>query len=135
MEKFIALCICLPLLVVFIPQYGLQTKNNEMISRAEVIVDAAKEEAKQEGYFTTDIINQMESSFEDMGVESGELVINVTTTPKYRVNSFDDREMIEYEIGIPIEKKIAANDFFGITDADNKTVYYFEGSFASERIN
>ncbi len=135
MEKFIALCICLPLLVVFIPQYGLQTKNNVTISRSEVIIDSAKEQAKQEGYFTTDMIDQMEIAFEDMGVDTSKLVINVTTTPKYRVNSYDEREMIDYEIGIPIEKKIAANGYFNISDEDNKAIYYFKGSFASERVD
>lgn len=135
MQKFIALLICLPLLVVFVPQYGIQTKNNDLISQSKVIVEAAKEEAKQEGYFTPDIIDQMEASFEDLGIDAGELVINVTTTPKYRLNNFDEREMIEYEIGVPIEKIIAANNFFNISDDDNKTIKFFKGSVASERID
>lgn len=134
MEKFLALCLCLPLMIIFIPQYGLQTQNTAIINQSEVIVDAAKEQAKQKGYFTDSIINGMRADFTAIGVDSNRVIIRVTQTPKYRTDVFDSREMIDYEIGVPIDKIIATNHLFGIVAEENKKIHYLRGQVASERL-
>lgn len=134
MEKFFALCVCIPLLIVWVPQYGLNTTNNVIITKASIAVEEAKEEARQEGYFTEDILSELTDNLKAEGLDGNKITINVTTTPKYRLNSYDEREMISYNIGIPIEKTIVANDFFMISDEDNYHMHYFKGKIASERI-
>lgn len=132
MAKYIATAIILPLLLVFVMQYGLEVKNDTIISRAENIVYSAKEEAKQQGRFTPDIIERMKGSLTKLGVSDSEIIIEVTTTPKYRTDTFDERELIEYKVGIPIKQLVAANSILGISDEANKRIHYVSGSTASE---
>lgn len=133
MDKFIALCIVIFLLISFPMQYALQQKNHYNISMMQTYVNALKEEARQKGYFTTDMISSLRQSIsERFNVDEGDVVINVTTTPKYRTDEFDERELIEYEIGVPVKKLVAMNKFFGISDDDNTTVYYIRGAIPSE---
>lgn len=135
MNQFIATVIVLIFVAQPIAQSVLETKNNRNISKFTTTVNYAKEQAKQQGYFTPEILDdlseQLSAQFE---VEEGDLEFKVTTTPKYRLNIFDDREMIDYSIGVPIEKIIAGNHIWGIADEENKTVYYIRGSVASERL-
>lgn len=133
MEKFIALCLVIILLICFPLQYALQQKNHYNISMMQTYVNTSKEEARQKGYFTPNMISSLRQSIsERFGVDEGDVVINVTTTPKYRTDEFDDRELIEYEIGVPVKKLVAVNKFFGISDEDNTTVYYIRGAVPSE---
>ncbi len=135
MNKYIALAIVLPLMLFFVLQYTLNIKNTHIKDLSGDIVTAACEQAKQEGYFTEEIINNMKEDMERIGVNPEQVIIEVTTTPKYRVDEFDSREMIEYKIGVPIDKMFAAASFFGLSNDDNKTVKYFVGELASEKIN
>jgi len=106
------------------------------IMKAESVIEVAKEEAAQAGCFTPEIIEDMMESFEDAGIDSDEIVLGqITSTPKYRKNTFDERELITYEVGIPIKKIIANNDLYGISDADNQYVYWLKGEIASERVS
>ena len=61
-----------------------------------------------------------------------ELIINVTTSIKYKRFEFDSRELINYEIGVPIKKIVSLNRILGITDADNRTDYIMSGYVLSE---
>ena len=61
-----------------------------------------------------------------------ELVLD--ETPKYRTGDFDQRELIYYKISVPIEKIMAGNRFFGISDEDNMSMYTIESWTASELI-
>jgi hypothetical protein len=136
MNNFIAMALVLPLLLFFPAQYALQIKNQHNISALESIVESAKEEARQEGYFTPALINkirvEIEEEFRD--VSAGEIVIDVTETPKYRTDVYDHRELISYSIGAPIKKLSAANEFFGISDEDNSAMLCIKGSVASEKL-
>ena len=136
MHEYIAAILTLLLIIGFIPQNVVQQRNHIEIMKAEAVVEVAKEEAAQAGCFTNDIISEMLDSFEDAGIDADDVVIGeMTTTPKYRKNSFDERELITYEIGIPIKKIVANNEFYGISDEDNGYIYWFTGEIASERVS
>lgn len=124
------------ILLTFPLQYALEQRNYYNISQFQKIVYNAKEQARVQGYFTNEIIEQLKGNiaktFKD--IEPSELVIEVTQRPKYRTNDFDDREMIHYKIGVPIKRIIAANNLWGISDTDNSSYYTIESYIASERI-
>ncbi|WP_206457884.1 hypothetical protein [Anaerovorax sp. IOR16] len=134
MHELIAFLICIPLLLSFVPQYSLQMKNNRNMDRVDTIVNSAKEEARQAGYFTDENITHMVDEIVELGFTEDEVIVNVTKVPKYRTETFDSRELIEYEVGVPIEKKIAANQLFGISDEENKGTYYTRGAVTSEKL-
>lgn len=135
MHELIAFFICIPMLAVFIPAYSVQMVNDRNMDRVDTIVNAAKEEARQEGYFTSDITHRMVEDIQTLGFEESEISVNVTSTPKYRTETFDDRELINYDIGVNIDKKIAANRMFGISDTENRGVYHVKGAVTSERLS
>lgn len=138
MEQYIAAALVLILIVSFVPQNAVQQRNHVEIMRCEAIIEVAKEEAAQEGMFTDEIIDRMRTSFEEAGIDPSEVVFDtLTTSVKYRKAEYDKskRELIEYKIGVPIKKVIAANKLFGISDEDNSKIHWFKGEFASERIS
>lgn len=136
MSNYIAAFFVLILVVIFPVQYGLQIVNHHTITGFQSIVETAKEEAKQDGYFTPEGIEKMKSeitaSYKD--VKSSEIVVNVTTVPKYRTDSFDKRELISYEVGVPIDKIMAGGGILGIPADENRKMYYVHGQVASEKI-
>ena len=134
MDKIVALCICIPFFAVFITQYGLQVVNNDTMIQSSVIIDAAKEEAKQAGYFTDEILSNMKEELAAIGVDVQDADITVTTTPKYRINEYDEREMIEYNISIDIGKAIAAGGWFGLSSEENTLTKKYHGRIASEAL-
>lgn len=134
MHNYIAAAVVLVFIVVLIPQSAIQTRNHLLISECQAIVEEAKEEAKHEGYFTDAIISDMDTKFTSVGVDPATVTKTLTTTIKYRKNSADETEFIDYEIGIPINEIIAAPGFFGVSDSDNKYIYYFRGTVPSERV-
>lgn len=135
MNELVAFFICMPMLAVFIPTYSVQMVNDRNMDRIDTIVNVAKEEARQEGYFTSDITSRMIEDIQTLGFEESEISVNVTSTPKYRTETFDDRELINYDIGVGIDKKIAANRMFGIPDTENRGTYHVKGAVTSERLS
>ena len=135
MNKFIAfLVIVIPILAMFLQDVN-QEKNMHYKDSAETIIAVACEQAKAEGYFTPEIISEMKRSFDKVGIDSSRVEIDVTTTPKYRMDEYDSRELINYRIGIPIDTIIAANEVWGISDEANKYAKIYSGKVASEKLN
>lgn len=136
MKNLIVLLGALVILLTFPLQYALEQKNHHNLSQLYKFVNNAKEIAKQDGYFTDDNIDDLKvnilNEFDE--IEEAEIIINVTRTPKYRVNTFDERELIYYEIGVPLKKIISSNAFWGIEDADNQMTYYIRNYTSSERV-
>lgn len=134
MKNFISGVAILILLLVFPLQNVLEIVNDHKINKFDEIVYRATQTARTDGYFTDANINELKynitTSFSD--VTEDEILINVTTTPKYRLNEFDARENIEYEIGIPVKKIVVAGSLFGIDDADNRYMYIKKGYVLSE---
>lgn len=136
MKQLIVLAAVVVFLLTFPLQYAVEQRNHHNISQFHKYVNIAKEKAKQEGYFTDDIISELTNNILDEfeNVEEHEIVIDVTRTPKYRTNEFDERELIHYRIGVPIKRIIATNVFWGISDLDNQYLYVIDNSTTSELI-
>ncbi len=137
MKQLIVMGAVLILLLTFPLQYALEQRNYYNISQFQKAVYNAKEQARVRGYFTDDIIQELEEHILEIfkNIETSELVIEVTQTPKYRTSDFDEREMIYYKIGVPIKRIIAASGLWGISDADNASYYIIESYIASELVD
>ncbi|HVI39404.1 MAG TPA: hypothetical protein VM577_01995 [Anaerovoracaceae bacterium] len=135
MKQLIVLMGVLPILLIFLLQYALDQRNNDNIGRFQECVYQAKEQAKQEGCFTPEIkeamIGKIEESFD---IEEEDMEIVLEEVPQYRTSVFDQRELIYYKVSVPIDKIMAGNRLFGITDEENRGMYTIESWTASELI-
>lgn len=138
MKQLIVLTAVLPIMMIFLVQFGLDQKNNLVMSVMQQEVYTAKEAAKQEGYFSPDIVSNLKDSLSSkLGIGQEDIMVIATDRPQYRVNYFDpakDRGLIHYSVSIPIEKLMAGGNILGINPDDNKAVYTVEGMTASERL-
>lgn len=137
MKQLIVMGAVLVLLLTFPLQYALEQRNYYNISQFQKVVYNAKEQARVQGCFTSKIVSDLKTDILEIfkNVEGSELIIVATQTPKYRTDAFDDRELIYYKIGVPIKRIIAANNFWGISDADNASYYIIESYMASELVH
>jgi uncharacterized membrane protein YgaE (UPF0421/DUF939 family) len=135
MKDFIVLIAVLLILLPFPLQYALEEYNHHQKAELQSYVYAAKEKAKQQGYFSKEIINELEANItKTFNISKENINIEATKTPKYRTNNFSRRELIYYKVEIPIRKIIAVPKIWGINDQENKTVYTIEGYTSSEAI-
>lgn len=133
MKQLIVLLAVLPIMLIFLMQYALDQRNNDNISRFQECVYQAKEQAKQEGCFTPEIKKDMIGKIKrDFHIEEGDMVIELEEVPQYRTSVFDQRELIYYKVSVPLEKLMAGNRFFGISDSENRGMYTIESWTASE---
>ena len=134
MKQLIVLLAVVLILLTFPLQYAVEQKNHHNLSQFQKYVNEAKEQAKIKGYFTPEIISKLRNNILDEfdGINDGDIVIDVTITPKYRTNIFDDREIINYKIGVPINKIVAVPDFWGISDAENQYLHVIDNYTTSE---
>jgi len=129
MKDLIALCAVFILLMTFPLQYALNTKNHYSMSLMQKHVNNAKEMARQEGYFTPDILNDLKSEIaEDFAVEEDVITIVATDISDKKQRG----ELIYYKVSVPINQIIAANIFWGIDEENNKGQYTIESYAASE---
>lgn len=122
------------LILIFFPiQWTINQVNHYKIQSTNNIVHMSVQKARIEGYFKEANINEMRTKIaEALSINPSEVRIDVTTVPKYRFKYFDQREMIKYEIGVPIKKIIASNIFLDIDDNENKMEYIIKGEVTSE---
>ncbi|MCP1312080.1 hypothetical protein [Paenibacillus tyrfis] len=133
MKEFIIMSGMIMLLMFFPVQYVLNSTNHYNMQTVNEIVHKAAQKARTDGYFTTDNINTMKADIAaKLHVDQSEISVTATTTPKYRMNAFDQREMIYYEVKVPIKRILALSRFFGVTDEANKTDYILKDAVASE---
>lgn len=122
------------LLLLFLPilQWAAQEVTYDRIMTIHKHTFNAKEQAKQAGRYTDTIVDDLISNITSdvPSISSGEISITATTTPKYRVDTFDEREMIDFEMTLPIKDVIVGVDFLGVSNADLQKVTKF--SFPSE---
>ena len=135
MKQVIVLMGILPFLMVFMLQYGVEQQNHYKLSQLQQFVYEAKEQAKQDGCFTAKNIETLrERIAAGIKIPREEILIEATITPKYRVNGFDEREMIHYKVQVPIDNLMAGASFFGIDKKENRMLYTIENVTASELI-
>jgi hypothetical protein len=136
MKTFIVTIAAVILLMVFPMQNVQDIVNSHKIERFDEIVYAACQKARTDGRFTESNISQIKESilevFPDVGGE--EIIIEVTTSTKYKRFEFDTREIIEYRIGVPIKRIVNMGRFLGIEDKDNRFNYIMEGYVLSEAV-
>ena len=134
MKTFIVTVAAIILLMVFPMQVVQDIVNTHRIERFDEIVYTATQKARTAGRFTPDIISEMKDNILNVfpTISEGEITIDVTTSMKYKKFEFDDRETIDYEIGIPIQKIVSLNKILGILDENNSTVYTISGYVLSE---
>lgn len=133
MKQFIVLLAILPFMMIFLMQYTVEQENHYNISLLQQMVYESKEQAKQEGYFTPRNISNLRDGISTaFGIEPNEIIIETDSIPKYRVNRFDERELIHYKIQVPINRVVAGAGFFGIDEEENHGMYTIESYTASE---
>ncbi len=129
MKEIIALCAVFILLMTFPLQYALNTKNHYSISLMQKHVNNAKELARQEGYFTTDNLNNLKKEIsDDFSIPDEEVLIVATDVLERKSRG----QLIYYKVSVPIKNIIAANVFWGISNEKNKGVYEIENYASSE---
>ena len=134
MKTFIVTVAAIVLLMVFPMQNVQDIVNSHNIERFDEIVYSATQKARTDGRFTPSNISEMKGKILEVfpEVAEGELIINVTTSQKYKKFEFDSREAINYEIGVPIKKIVSLSKILGIADGDNRTDYIMKGYVLSE---
>ncbi len=122
------------LVLIFFPlQWSVNQINHYKIQTTNNIVYNAAQKARTDGYFKQSNLDDLRMQITNkLKVSPADIRIEATRTPKYRLDNFDEREMIHFEIGIPIDKVIAANIFYGISDQDNSYEYIISGEVPSE---
>jgi len=136
MKEAIVGIIMIILLLIFPLQTMRDAVINAKLEAFDAVVHSAINIARTDGYFTPEneanLRSEIKRIFPD--AEDHEIVINVTRTPKYRTDVFDERELINYEILVTVKKVIFMGDFLGIPPAQNSFVYGKKGFVPSERL-
>ena len=134
MKTFIVTIAAVVLLMVFPMENVQDIVNSHKIERFDEIVYTATQKARTDGCFTPSNISQMKEKILEVfpEVTEDELIVNVTIDMKYKKFEFDSREVISYEIGVPIKKIVSLNNILGIADEDNRTDYIIKGYVLSE---
>lgn len=134
MKQFIVLMGVLPILLIFLLQFAFENRNSQITGKLQDYVYAAKEEAKQEGYFSKEITDRLKKNISmEVGVSPEEVLVESEKEIKYRYGHGKDR-LIYYRVEVPIKKVMAANDFFGISDEENSYLFVIDSYTASEKI-
>lgn len=136
MKTFIVTVAAIILLMVFPMQNVQDIVNSHKIERFDEIAYAACQKARTDGRFTGSNIQEMKDSIlsEFPDISEGEIIIEVTTSMKYKRFEFDTREAINYKIGIPIKRVVNMGKFLGIKDEENRYLYIMEGYVLSEAL-
>jgi len=134
MKTFIVTIAAVILIMVFPMQNVQDILNSRKIERFDEMVYASCQKARTDGRFSESNISQLKSDiltyFPDIGED--EIIMDVTTSMKYKRFEFDSRETIDYRIGIPIKRVVNMGRFLGIDDKDNRFNYIMEGYVLSE---
>lgn len=135
MKQFIVLLAVFPLMTAFMMQFAAQQNLDYRIQLINETVHNACEKAKTEGRFTEENIEALKDSLAGISECSAENVkISVSEDTKYRTGMFDEREMIEYHVAVPVNGVMAMPGLFGISDEENSMIYIIENEIASERL-
>lgn len=121
-------------MLIFPTQYSLNQLNHTRMSQYEsLVINESVYKARREGMFSPQNIQNLKSKVAQLyNISENEVIVNVTTTPKYRRDVFDDRELIKYEISVPIKNIIVGSSFFNLNAQGNSTMYTIKGAVESE---
>lgn len=134
MKQFIVLIAVLPVMILFLLQFTLEQKNSLSIGRIQDITYAAKEEAKQEGYFSTEIKDRLRNKISQAtGISSEKIIVESEDSVKFRYNIGNER-LIYYRVEVPMEEVMAGSRLLGISKKENSYIYVIDSYTASEKI-
>lgn len=134
MKQFIVLLAVLPVLMVFVLQLPMEQKHSQTVARIQDAVYTAKEEAKQEGYFSEEIKDRLRSRLSRVtGAKPSEILIRCDPGIKTRYGKGTDR-LICYRVEVPVRHVMAAPAFFGMSGKENSIRYVIDSYTASERL-
>ena len=134
MKQFIVLIAVLPVMLLFLLQFTLEQKNSLAIARIQDSTYAAKEEAKQEGYFSDEIKDRLKNKISQAtGISSERIIVESEDSIKYRYNIGNER-LIYYRVEVPIDEVMAGSRLLGISKEENSYIYVIDSYTASEKI-
>lgn len=136
MKEIIVASVMLIILLIFPLQNMRDTAINSKLEAFDIAVHNSVNIARTDGYFTPTNISNLRNTIQNIfpDVTADEIIINVTTTPKYRTSEYDERELIHYEIAVPVKNVILMGDYLGIPRADNQFMYGKRSFVPSERL-
>jgi len=135
MKQFIVLTAVFPLLMVFLLQFSAQQNTDIRIQMINEAVSNACEEARTEGRFSDANVSGLRNKLADIAHCASESIrIEVPAETRYRTGQYDQREMIDYHIAVPVNGFMAIPGFFGVSEEENCMIYEIENSIPSERL-
>ena len=124
----------LPIMLVFTMQPVYDQKSSYQLGRIQDIVYAAKEEAKQEGRFTEDIVARMKDEIAlVLNIPPEQIIFESDDAVKYRFAEGEER-LIHYRLEVPIKNVMAGASLFKMRDDENSYNYVIDSYTASEKI-
>jgi len=134
MKQFIVLMAVLPIMLIFLLQFTLDQKNSLVIARIQDMAYAAKEEAKQEGYFSPEIKERLKNNIGSAtGINPERILVESEDSIKKRFSPGKER-LIYYRVEVPIEGVMAGSSLLGISREENCYTYVIDSYTASEKI-
>lgn len=123
-------------MLLFFPFQGLVDDINAKKERAfDKIIERHVQQARLDGYFTDTNISSMKNEIATIFyINSSEINVICTTTPKYRTKNFDPNELIHYEVYAPLKKIFVMQSYWGLSDDENTRHKQFKGDVGSERL-
>ena len=134
MKELIAGLAILLILIIFPLQAQVDTINAFKINHLNRIVYNSAEQARFDGYFTDENINETKQKLAKVfGVSEDDITFEGTRTIKYRSTEYNaSRDRIEYKITVPFRNIVAAADFLGISQDENTKSLIKQGFVLSE---
>jgi len=130
MKQFIVLCVSLPIMLALLAQFSLNEINNTRLYIATAYINASKELAKEEGYFSDENCDSLKSRIANLyGYNSSEVIIEHESEDhkSYR-NSVGEDRYIYYKISFPSGQRLVTL----LSKDGGYGNYVFEGYAPSE---
>jgi len=129
-KQFIVLCVSLPIMLALLAQFSLNEVNNTKLYIVTAYINASKELAKEEGYFSDENCETLKSRIAELyGCSESDVVINHASSNQksYRNSSGKDR-YIYYKISFPSGQRMVNL----LSKNGGHGTYSFEGYAPSE---
>jgi len=130
MKQFIVLLAVLPILLLFMMQIVYEQKNISKVNLIQSIVYAAKENAKQAGYFSEEHKDQVTQELLSIPGVEGVTMTSNQNVPQKRY-SLGSNRFIDYRIELVLTEVMAGGGTL-IDKENNRYTYVIEGYTASE---
>ena len=140
MKQFIVLLATVPLLLIFMVQFSMDQAYSAKVTVINDCVYTAKEQAKQQGCFTSEILDELRTNLSmRLDISVSEIIVDpitdVAPSVKYRLSSDTETweaSLIRYKFYVKVGDVLAGRS---LLRSDAKEYYYVaEGQTTSERL-